>query len=68
MQKLDTIAVPAIVEDAMENWGLVTYDPAFSLVDPSIQPPPLDAVQIIAQVVCHETAHHWHGNMITCPW
>jgi aminopeptidase N len=45
----------------------VTYDPAFSLVDPS-KPYDLDAVQIIAQVACHETAHHWHGNLITMKW
>jgi len=64
--KLDNIAVPAIVEDAMENWGLVTYDPSFLLIDLSTS----DQLHkdFVAQVVTHELSHQWFGNTITAPW
>jgi aminopeptidase N len=57
LEKLDQIAVPAIVQDAMENWGLCTYDPAFLLVDPNHND--LVELQLVASVVVHELSHQW---------
>jgi len=66
MKKLDAIAVPAIVDDAMENWGLVTYATDFLLTDP--KKPNLAQIQLIAQVTCHELSHQWFGDTVTMPW
>jgi len=65
-KKLDNLAVPGIVEDAMENWGLCTYDPVLLFADPVDLS--RDATQLPTQVVSHELSHQWFGDTITCPY
>lgn len=54
---------------AMENWGLVLYDPVTLLVDPELVGDFLDEDRwVVASVVAHELAHQWFGNLVTLDW
>jgi puromycin-sensitive aminopeptidase len=66
LPKLDMVALPDFASGAMENWGLVTYRETALLVDPlqSSQA----ARQRVAEVIDHELAHQWFGNLVTMEW
>jgi alanyl aminopeptidase len=64
--KLDQIAVPEYVFGAMENAGLITYVDSLLLIDPAH--PPFSARRQLANVIAHETAHMWFGNLVTMAW
>jgi alanyl aminopeptidase len=64
--KLDQIAVPEFVFGAMENVGLITYRDSLLLLDPA--QPPFGARRNLANVIAHETAHMWFGNLVTMAW
>ncbi|VVD01641.1 unnamed protein product [Leptidea sinapis] len=59
-------AIPDFSAGAMENWALLTYREALILYDP------LNSnhfyKQRIANIVSHEVAHMWFGNLVTCAW
>ncbi|HUS62695.1 MAG TPA: M1 family metallopeptidase [Acidimicrobiales bacterium] len=65
-EKLDMIALPDFAFGAMENLGCVTYRETALLVDTSIA----SRVELerIADVVCHEIAHMWFGDLVTMKW
>ncbi|MGC2169274.1 MAG: M1 family metallopeptidase, partial [Acidimicrobiales bacterium] len=65
-EKLDMIAVPDFLQGAMENLGLVTYRENALLVDPATAA----HVEIsrVAEVVHHELAHMWFGDLVTMEW
>ncbi len=64
--KLDHIAIPDFAFGAMENLGCVTYRETALLVDKAAASRlELDRV---AQVVAHETAHMWFGDLVTMKW
>ncbi|QQG39767.1 MAG: M1 family metallopeptidase [Candidatus Aenigmatarchaeota archaeon] len=66
LPKLDLIAVPDFSHGAMENWGAVTFRETELLFDPKSGS---NAVkQRIAEVVAHELAHQWFGNLVTMGW
>lgn len=50
----------------MENTGCCTYREAALLIDPAASS--LATKQAVAQVVCHENAHQWFGNLATMAW
>jgi puromycin-sensitive aminopeptidase len=64
--KLDHIAIPDFAFGAMENLGLVTYRETALLVDPEVAS--LAELERIADVVSHETAHMWFGDLVTMAW
>lgn len=64
--KLDMVAIPDFAAGAMENWGLITYRETALLVDP--QNSATSAKQRVAEVVDHELAHQWFGNLVTMAW
>ena len=64
--KLDMIALPDFAQGAMENTGCVTYREALLLVDPSQATQP--ELENVADVVAHELAHQWFGNLVTMQW
>lgn len=64
--KLDQIAVPEYVFGAMENAGLITYVDRLLLIDPAH--PPFSARRSLANVIAHEVAHMWFGNLVTMAW
>ena len=66
LPKLDQVALPDFASGAMENWGLVTYRETALLVDP--QNSSVAARQRVAEVIAHELAHQWFGNLVTMEW
>ena len=64
--KLDMIAIPDFASGAMENLGCITYREALLLVNEN------NATQgeltRIADVICHEIAHMWFGDLVTMKW
>ncbi|KAI8912491.1 peptidase family M1-domain-containing protein [Gorgonomyces haynaldii] len=66
LPKLDMIAVPDFAAGAMENWGLVTYRDTALLYDPK-QSTAINKERV-AEVIAHELAHQWFGNLVTMKW
>ncbi len=64
--KLDLLAIPDFAFGAMENLGAVTFRESLLLVDPS-SASRLE-LQRIADVICHEIAHMWFGDLVTMRW
>ncbi|CAH4038205.1 unnamed protein product [Pieris brassicae] len=59
-------AIPDFSAGAMENWGMLTYREAFLLYDEDNSNHWYK--QRIANVIGHEVAHQWFGNLVTCSW
>ena len=66
LPKLDHIAVPGGFGGAMENWGGITYYESRLLFDPEISS--RETKQGIYEVIAHETAHMWFGDLVTMAW
>ncbi|KAJ3262646.1 Aminopeptidase 2 mitochondrial [Boothiomyces macroporosus] len=66
LPKMDQIAIPDFSAGAMENWGLVTYRDVALLVDGDKTS--IATRRRVAEVVCHEFAHQWFGNLVTMDW
>ncbi|GFO20234.1 aminopeptidase n-like protein [Plakobranchus ocellatus] len=66
LPKADLIAIPNFEAGAMENWGLITYRDTAILYDPAISSQ--DSKKWVTQVVAHELAHQWFGNLVTMDW
>jgi puromycin-sensitive aminopeptidase len=64
--KLDQIGLPDFEAGAMENAGLVTYREVALLLDPALAS--LAQRKRVAEVVTHELAHQWFGNLVTMTW
>ncbi len=64
--KLDQIGVPDFEAGAMENAGAVTFREVALLADPATAP--LAVQKRIAEVITHELAHQWFGNLVTMAW
>jgi puromycin-sensitive aminopeptidase len=64
--KLDLIALPDFAYGAMENLGAVTFREALLLVDPEAAS--RTELQQVADVICHEIAHMWFGDLVTMKW
>ncbi len=66
MPKLDMVALPDFEAGAMENFGCITYRETDLLIDSKTGPIP--AKKRVAEVVAHEMAHQWFGDMVTMQW
>jgi puromycin-sensitive aminopeptidase len=64
--KLDLIALPDFAFGAMENLGAVTFRETALLVD-SDNASRLEHERV-ADVVAHEIAHMWFGDLVTMKW
>jgi aminopeptidase N len=64
-QKVDLVALPDFAFGAMENPGCITFREAALLVDESGTQ---QDRQRIADVVSHELAHMWFGDLVTMKW
>lgn len=64
--KVDLIAIPDFAFGAMENLGLVTFRDTALLVD--TETASQVEMQRVAQVVNHELAHMWFGDLVTMAW
>ena len=66
LPKLDMIAIPDFAAGAMENWGAITFREAILLYDAKTSS--TRTKQYIAEVISHEIAHQWFGNLVTMKW
>jgi puromycin-sensitive aminopeptidase len=65
-RKLDMIALPDFAAGAMENIGCITYRESLLLVDPHSSTQ--FEQQVVADVISHELAHMWFGDLVTMRW
>ena len=65
LPKLDQIAISEFECGAMENWGLITYREADLLIPSNAG---VRQKERVAEVVYHEIAHMWFGNLVTMQW
>src|SRR5881392_1313029 len=66
LPKLDQIAMPGGFGGAMENWGGITYYESKLLFDPKRSS--AETKQDIYEVLAHEMAHQWFGDLVTMAW
>lgn len=66
LPKMDMVAIHDFSAGAMENYGLVTYRVVDLLFDEETST--LATKQRVAEVVQHELAHQWFGNLVTMEW
>ena len=64
--KVDMVAIPDFAFGAMENLGCITFREALLLIDPSTATQP--ELQRAADVIHHELAHMWFGDLVTMKW
>jgi puromycin-sensitive aminopeptidase len=64
--KLDLVAIPDFAFGAMENLGCVTFRESVLLIDPA-QAARVE-LERVCDVVCHEIAHMWFGDLVTMRW
>jgi len=65
-EKLDLLAIPDFAFGAMENLGCVTFRESALLIDPRAAS--RLELERIADVVSHEIAHMWFGDLVTMKW
>ena len=64
--KLDLLAIPDFAAGAMENLGAITFRETALLVD--AEAAAHAELERIADVVAHENAHMWFGDLVTMSW
>ncbi|XP_043288509.1 aminopeptidase N-like [Venturia canescens] len=64
--KMDNLLLPVFNHAGMENWGLVMYRESALLYD--IDWNTTETKSKIVQLLAHEYAHHWFGNLVTPSW
>jgi puromycin-sensitive aminopeptidase len=64
--KLDLIAIPDFAAGAMENLGAITFRETALLVDEKTAS--RAELERVADVVSHENAHMWFGDLVTMKW
>ena len=65
LEKCDMVALPDFSAGAMENWGCITFRESAFFVDERSS---AAAKQRVGEVVAHELAHQWFGNLVTMKW
>jgi puromycin-sensitive aminopeptidase len=64
--KLDLLAIPDFAAGAMENLGAITFRETALLVD--ARAASHTELERVADVVAHENAHMWFGDLVTMTW
>ncbi|MFO7548309.1 MAG: M1 family metallopeptidase [Acidimicrobiia bacterium] len=64
--KLDHVAIPDFAFGAMENVGCITYRESALLLDPA-RASQQERLRVL-DVIGHEVAHQWFGNLVTMGW
>ena len=65
-EKVDLVALPDFAAGAMENLGCITFREVLLLVDPATSTQVEQ--ELVADVVAHELAHMWFGDLVTMRW
>jgi aminopeptidase N len=66
LKKLDLIGLPDFEAGAMENFGAITYRETALLIDPKTAS--VGSKRGVAEVIAHEMAHQWFGDLVTMQW
>jgi aminopeptidase N len=66
LAKLDLVALPDFSAAGMENWGMITFRDSCLLIDEHTSD--LADKRYVAEVIAHEVAHQWFGNLVTMTW
>jgi puromycin-sensitive aminopeptidase len=64
--KIDLVALPDFAAGAMENLGCITFRESLLLIDPATSTQ--NERLLVADVVAHELAHMWFGDLVTMRW
>jgi puromycin-sensitive aminopeptidase len=64
--KLDLVAVPDFEFGAMENAGAIFFRETLLLIE--AKSATLNEKKRAAEVICHELAHMWYGDLVTMAW
>jgi puromycin-sensitive aminopeptidase len=64
--KVDLLALPDFAAGAMENLGCITFRENLLLIDPATATQ--GERELVADVVAHELAHMWFGDLVTMEW
>ncbi|HWE65315.1 MAG TPA: M1 family metallopeptidase, partial [Acidimicrobiales bacterium] len=65
-EKVDLVAIPDFAAGAMENLGCITFRDTALLIDPASAA--RSELERVADVVAHELAHMWFGDLVTMGW
>jgi len=65
-EKVDLVAIPDFAAGAMENLGCITFRDTALLIDPTNAA--RAELERVADVVAHELAHMWFGDLVTMGW
>ena len=65
-EKVDLVAIPDFAAGAMENLGCITFRDTALLIDPTSAA--RAELERVADVVAHEMAHMWFGDLVTMGW
>ena len=65
-QKVDLVAIPDFAAGAMENLGCITFRDTALLVD--TETAARAELERVADVIAHELAHMWFGDLVTMKW
>lgn len=65
LPKLHLIHVPEFAAGAMENWGAITFRETALLIGRGSTEA---SRRRVAEVVAHEIAHQWFGDLVTMAW
>jgi puromycin-sensitive aminopeptidase len=63
---MDLVAIPDFAFGAMENLGCVTFRETLLLADP--EQATQGELQNVVDVIAHELAHMWFGDLVTMKW
>jgi aminopeptidase N len=66
LTKLDLIGLPDFEAGAMENFGAITYRETDLLIDAKTAS--VRSKKEVAEVIAHEMAHQWFGDLVTMQW
>jgi len=65
-EKLDLIGLPDFAAGAMENTGCITFREVVLLIDDKHAS--ISLKKEVAEVLSHEMAHMWFGDLVTMQW
>ncbi len=63
LPKQDMLAIPDLAFGGMENWGVISYRESALLYEAGVSS--LADQKRVADVVSHELAHMWFGDLVT---